>query len=70
MSWQFAAWLMLGGSTLLLLAGLPVAFTFIAVNIAGALGAAFVVLVGMLLQRREKARVDHTPTSEPQSASR
>ena len=27
---------MLGGSTLLLLAGLPVAFTFIAVNIAGA----------------------------------
>src|SRR5216110_1367345 len=36
MSWQFAAWLMLGGSTLLLLAGLPVAFTFIAVNIAGA----------------------------------
>src|SRR5215213_7310013 len=36
MSWQFAAWLMLGGSTVLLLAGLPVAFTFIAVNIAGA----------------------------------
>ena len=27
MSWQFAAWMMLGGSTLLLLAGLPVAFT-------------------------------------------
>src|SRR5437762_908927 len=37
MSWQFAAWLMLGGSTLLLFAGLPVASTFIAVNIAGAL---------------------------------
>src|SRR5256885_47047 len=37
MSWQFAAWLMLGGSTLLLFAGLPGAFTFIAVNIAGAL---------------------------------
>src|SRR3982751_3117351 len=37
MSWQFAAWRMLGGSTLLLLAGLPVAFTFIGVNIAGAL---------------------------------
>jgi tripartite ATP-independent transporter DctM subunit len=36
MSWQFAAWLMLGGSTALLLLGLPVAFTFIAVNIAGA----------------------------------
>jgi len=37
MSWQFAAWLMLAGSTALLLLGLPVAFTFIAVNIAGAL---------------------------------
>ena len=37
MSWQFAAWLMLGGSTLLLFVGLPVAFTFIAVNIAGAI---------------------------------
>src|SRR5262245_59063252 len=36
MSWQFAAWLMLGGSTLLLFLGLPVAFTFIAVNIVGA----------------------------------
>ena len=36
MSWQFAAWLMLGGSTALLLLGLPVAFTFIGVNIAGA----------------------------------
>src|SRR5258705_3870477 len=36
MSWQFAAWLMLGGSTVLLFAGLPVAFTFIAVNIVGA----------------------------------
>ena len=37
MSWQFAAWLMLGGSTALLFLGLPVAFTFIAVNILGAL---------------------------------
>ena len=36
MSWQFAAWLMLGGSTALLFLGLPVAFTFIAVNIVGA----------------------------------
>jgi tripartite ATP-independent transporter DctM subunit len=36
MDWQFAAWLLLGGSTLLLFLGLPVAFTFIAVNIAGA----------------------------------
>jgi tripartite ATP-independent transporter DctM subunit len=36
MSWQFAAWLMLGGSTALLLLGLPVAFTFIGVNIIGA----------------------------------
>src|SRR5688572_27528288 len=37
MSWQFAAWLMLGGSTVLLFLGLPVAFTFIAVNILGAI---------------------------------
>ncbi len=36
MSWQAAAWLLLGGSTLLLFLGLPVAFTFLAVNIAGA----------------------------------
>src|SRR5581483_11410895 len=37
MSWQFAAWMMLGGSTALLFLGLPVAFTFIAVNVLGAL---------------------------------
>jgi tripartite ATP-independent transporter DctM subunit len=37
MSWQFAAWLMLGGSTVLLFLGLPVAFTFIGVNILGAI---------------------------------
>ncbi|HEY6513582.1 MAG TPA: TRAP transporter large permease subunit [Burkholderiaceae bacterium] len=36
MSWQAAAWLMLGGSTLLLFVGMPVALTFIAVNIVGA----------------------------------
>jgi tripartite ATP-independent transporter DctM subunit len=36
MSWQAAAWIMLGGSTALLLLGLPVAFTFIGVNIIGA----------------------------------
>src|SRR6476659_1301416 len=36
MSWQAAAWLMLGGSTVLLFLGLPVAFTFLAINIAGA----------------------------------
>ena len=36
MSWQFAAWLLLGGSTFLLFLGLPVAFTFLAVNLAGA----------------------------------
>ncbi|MFN0161988.1 MAG: TRAP transporter large permease subunit [Burkholderiales bacterium] len=36
MSWGAAAWLMLGGSTLLLFIGLPVAFTFIAVNLLGA----------------------------------
>ena len=37
MSWQAAAWLMLGGSTVLLFLGLPVAFTFLAINIAGAI---------------------------------
>ena len=36
MSWQAAAWLMLGGSTLLLFIGMPVALTFIAINIVGA----------------------------------
>jgi tripartite ATP-independent transporter DctM subunit len=36
MSWQFGAWLMLGGSTLLLFIGMPVALTFIAINIVGA----------------------------------
>jgi tripartite ATP-independent transporter DctM subunit len=36
MPWQVAAWLLLGGSTALLLLGLPVAFTFIGVNILGA----------------------------------
>jgi tripartite ATP-independent transporter DctM subunit len=35
-SWQAAAWFMLGGSTLLLFLGLPVAFAFIVVNLAGA----------------------------------
>ena len=37
MSWQVAAWVMLGGSTALLFLGLPVAFSFIGVNIIGAL---------------------------------
>src|SRR3989442_13189491 len=37
MSWHLAEGLMLGGSALLLFAGLPVAFPFIGVNIAGAL---------------------------------
>jgi tripartite ATP-independent transporter DctM subunit len=36
MDWQLAAWLLLGGSTLLLFLGLPVAFTFLAVNLIGA----------------------------------
>ena len=34
--WGFAAWLMLGGSTVLLFIGMPVALTFITVNIVGA----------------------------------
>ncbi|MBS0247046.1 MAG: TRAP transporter large permease subunit [Proteobacteria bacterium] len=36
MSWQSAALLLLGGSTVLLFMGIPVAFTFVAVNIIGA----------------------------------
>jgi tripartite ATP-independent transporter DctM subunit len=36
MSWQAAAWLMLGGSTALMFLGLPVAFAFLAINIVGA----------------------------------
>jgi tripartite ATP-independent transporter DctM subunit len=36
MSWQAAALLLLGGSTVLLFMGIPVAFTFLAVNLMGA----------------------------------
>jgi tripartite ATP-independent transporter DctM subunit len=36
MSWQMASLLLLGGSTILLFIGLPVAFSFIAINIVGA----------------------------------
>jgi len=36
MSWQGAAWLMLGGSTVLIFLGLPVAFSFLVINIIGA----------------------------------
>ncbi len=36
MSWTFAAWLLLGGSTVLLFIGMPVALTFLAVNLLGA----------------------------------
>ena len=34
--WSLAAWLMLGGSTVLLFIGMPVALTFITINIVGA----------------------------------
>ena len=37
MSWQAASWLLLGGSTLLLFLGLPVAFSFLAINTLGAI---------------------------------
>ncbi len=37
MSWQAASWLLLGGSTLLLFLGLPVAFSFLTINIVGAI---------------------------------
>ena len=35
-SWGFAAWLLLGGSTVLLFLGVPVAFSFLVINIVGA----------------------------------
>jgi len=37
MSWQNASWLLFGGSTALMLLGLPVAFSFLAINIMGAI---------------------------------
>ncbi len=37
MSWQIASWLLFGGSTALMLLGLPVAFSFMAINIIGAI---------------------------------
>lgn len=37
MTWQIAAWLLLGGSTVLLFLGLPVAFSFLVINVVGAL---------------------------------
>src|SRR6202521_5754987 len=36
MSWQMAAVLLLGGSTVLMFVGLPVAFAFLAIDIVGA----------------------------------
>jgi len=36
MTWQSAAWLLLGGSTALMFLGLPVAFAFLAINLLGA----------------------------------
>src|ERR1700694_5347156 len=36
MSWDAAAWLMLGGSTVLLFLGVPVAFSFLVINLLGA----------------------------------
>ena len=36
MNWQLAAWLMLGGSTFLLFLGLPVALSFLVINLVGA----------------------------------
>src|ERR1700681_1749170 len=37
MSWQLSSLLLLGGSTVLLFIGMPVAFSFIAINIVGAI---------------------------------
>ena len=35
-AWILPAWLLLGGSTLLLFVGLPVAFAFLVTNLVGA----------------------------------
>ncbi len=37
MTWEAAAWLLLGGSTALMFVGLPVAFAFLAINLLGAM---------------------------------
>ena len=42
MSWQAASWMLLGGSTVLLFLGLPVAFSFLVINVVGA----FLILGG------------------------
>lgn len=36
MNWELAAWLLLGGSTVLIFLGLPVAFGFLVINLVGA----------------------------------
>ena len=36
MSWQAAAWLLLGGSTVLIFLGMPVAFAFLVIDLIGA----------------------------------
>jgi hypothetical protein len=36
MSWQLAALLLLGGSTVLIFLGMPVALSFVAINLVGA----------------------------------
>ena len=36
MSWEAAAWLLLGGSTVLMFAGLSVGFAFLVINLIGA----------------------------------
>jgi tripartite ATP-independent transporter DctM subunit len=42
MTWQASSWLLLGGSTVLLFLGLPVAFSFLVINVIGA----FLILGG------------------------
>ncbi|MDB5966522.1 MAG: transporter large permease, partial [Polaromonas sp.] len=37
MTWQLSALLLLGGSTVLLFLGLPVAYSFLVINLAGAI---------------------------------
>lgn len=37
MTWQLASWMLLGGSTILLFLGLPVAYSFLIINVVGAI---------------------------------
>ena len=55
MSWELAAWLLLGGSTVLIFLGLPVAFGFLVI-LASELSCCSVVIVIPLLSKASNDR--------------